>query len=93
MGLDIITLRKGLAGIIETAKWNSSKRKLEILPSLDTVEDGLGSIGMWAVLRQEEKGVATVSDGVPDPLGLVKFGVVHEKNAVSGFETGEHLVL
>lgn len=60
---------------------------------LDTVEDGLGSIGMWAVWRQEEKGVATAGDGVPDPLGLVKFDVVHEKNAVSGFETGEHLVL
>lgn len=37
--------------------------------------------------------MATAGDGVPDPLGLVRFGVVHEKSTVSGFETGEHLVL
>ena len=30
---------------------------------LDTAKDGLGSIEIWAVWRQEEKSVNTASDG------------------------------
>lgn len=59
---------------------------------LDTAEDRLGSIEMWTVWREEEKGVATSSDGVLDPLGLVKFRVVHEKNVASAIKTREELI-
>lgn len=47
---------------------------------------------MWAVWREEEEAVTTGSDGVLYSLGLVEFGIVHEKNAAPVLETGEELV-
>lgn len=44
---------------------------------LDTAEDGLSNIEVWTVWREEKKGVAIGSDGVPDPLGFVELGIVH----------------
>jgi hypothetical protein len=59
---------------------------------LDTTEYRLGSIEMRAVWREKEKGVSSSSDGVLYSLGLVKFGIVHEKSAASVFEAREEIV-